>query len=511
MLRVALISLYILESNGIRYLASSLRHEGVETDEIYLDYFIHHHYQPPDERQIELLIDLLRRREVGLVGISLRAGAYLPICKELTRRIREELSILVVWGGAHVSMDPEQCLEHHDLLVLGEAERAICELARAVKTGGDLTGLPNVWVKQDGREFKNELRPLVQDLDELPFPDFHSHDSKFWIRHHRVIPGEPLADERIYRIMASRGCPYNCAFCGVSAFRRLYDKQGGGFYRMRTVDNCLAEITQARANLPRLRRIRFDDELFVPNKKWLTEFAEKYKKQIGLPFDILSNPRCLNEWTVSTLRDAGLDAVFIGVQSTAISNEKLYNRYVADERIVEIARRLKRHSVRGMFQVLIDDPMNTAEEKQNLLELLLKLPRPYDLFVYSLCHWPGSARTRQLLADGLIGEDQVEGADNKVLRQFNADFSYKRSPENTLYLALYLLANKWIVPRSLIRRWARSPQLRRNPRPVVTLAVATNLLKLFFEGTRMLLKGDISMHVVRRWMTKQNLFSFPSI
>lgn len=509
-LRIALISLYILESNGIRYLSASLRRAGFHTDEIFLGHFIHHHQEYPGEATQNLLISLLRERKPDLVGMSVRAGAYLTMATELTERIRDQVGVPVLWGGAHVTLAPEQCFQQNDFLLLGEAEKNIVGLAEALETGEELSILPGVWMRRDGREIRNPVPPLIQNLDDIPFPDFTSTESKFWIHNGKVIPGEPLVDERIFRIMASRGCPFNCSFCGVSAFRRIYSDTEG-FYRVRSVENVIQELEQAKTHFPKLHRIRFDDELFVPNKTWITEFVEQYKKRIGMPFDILSNPRCLDSWTIATLTDAGMDSVFLGVQGIASSNVEKYKRYVADQRVIDVARAFKKRQIRGMFQVLIDDPLTTREEQHMLLELLLNLPRPFDLYIYSLCHWPSSARTEELLEKGLISEQDVEGCNDKVFRQFNADFTHPRSPENNLYLALYILSNKRGIPRPLLRWIDGTPWFFRHPKPVMVLAIFSNMAKIFVQGAGLALKGELSMHTVRRWLQKQNPFTLPSV
>ena len=273
----------------------------------------------------------------------------------------------------------------------------------------------------------------------------------------------------------------------------------------------IVELEQAKRAFKSLRRIRFDDELFVPDKKWLKLFAKEYSKRIGLAFDILSSPRCLDSWTIKTLSKAGLDSVFIGVQGTATSNKEKYNRYVADQKIIDVAKNFKENGIRGMFQVLIADPLTTESERHNLFQLLLLLPRPYDLYIYSLCNWPGSKRTEELLEKELISKDDVEGNNDKVLWQFNADFSYKRSSKESLYLALYILSNKRTAPKFLLRKIEKTPWFHRHPKPVIALAILSNIGKIFVEGIKLMLKGELSMHLVRRWLKNQSPFSLPSV
>lgn len=504
--KIALISVYVIENNGVRFLGATCRNAGYEVVEIYFKDYVHHHFVPPEPKEYDLLIALLKEKAPDLVGISLRAGAYLPVAKHITQRIKAELHVPVMWGGPHVSMAPENCLDHADFLVMGESEQALPDVAATVEKNGDVSGCENVWMKKGGEVIKNPLRPLCRDLDSLPFRDYHSNDSKFTIRKNRVISGEPMLGERLYLMITSRGCLYNCAYCDVSSLRKLY--QGNGqFYRYRSVENCLEELEYARSVFKGLRRVRFDDELFVPDKAWIKEFAQKYPTRIGLPFEILSDPRCLDEWSVKALAGAGMDRVMIGIQGDEKTNRRLYNRPVSDDQVREIAAIFKRHNVRGIFQVIVDDPENTRERTEALLALLLSLPRPYDLYMFSLCHWPGSDRTDALIEKGLITCDLVEGQSNKVLTQFMADFSYTRKPEDTFFLALFQLSNKTLVPRAVVRRLARSEWLRIHPRPLVLLAKFTNLTKLFATGFSMLLRGEVSINTIRRWI---HIFDSPS-
>lgn len=499
-MNIGLISIYVFENNGIRYLASSLRRQGHQVTEVYLNDYVHHNYIAPTETELNLLLEVLVKQDVKLVGISLRAGAYLILCTEITAKIKNRLNIPVIWGGPHVSMNPEQCFKLTDLLLLGEAEEAMCELAAAQENKNDISRISNVWFRDAGREIRNTLRPLRSNLDEIPFRDFHSGDFKYWIRGNRLHRGEPLLGERIYPMLTSRGCLYNCSYCDINAMRSLYDNDPG-FFRFRSVENCLSEYKYAHQVFPKIKRIRFDDELFVPDKKWLEEFADRYPREVGLPFDILSDPRCLDEWTIGTLSHAGMDKVFVGIQASAGANRRLYDRQVSDDRVIEMAKDLKRHKVKGVFQIIVDDPEMTDADKEALLDLLLKLPKPFDLYVFSLSHWPGTKRTADLINKGLATTRQVEGENDKVLRQFMADFTYTRKAEDNFYLALYELTNKRLVPRSLVKRWSKSHRLRQNPGLLIFLARILNLGKLAYEGVGLLLRGELSMNMIRRWLT----------
>ena len=505
-LKVAFVSLYVVGNNGVRFLASVLRGDGFAVTEVYLKDFEYHKYTPPTEKELSLLINVLRDREIGLVGMSLRAGAYLPLCIEVTRRIREELEIPVMWGGQHVTMAPDDCIEHADFLVLGEAEQEITGIVETVQNGGDVSTLPNVWVRKGDGLVRNQLGSLCQ-LDDLPLRDYHSLEDKFWVHRNRVIRGEPVLNERIYLMLTSRGCLYKCGYCNVSILRNLYKHQGR-YFRYHSVEAVISELEEAKRTFTKLKRIRFDDQIFVPDREWVREFCELYPKRVGLPFEILLDPRIIDEDAIGMLAEAGMDQVLLGIQSVESANRRLYDRPVTDEKILETAHALRRHKVLGAFQVIVDDPETTLDEKERLLELLLSLPRPYDLYIFSLCHWPGTTRTKALLEKGLITPDQVEGRTGKAFRQFLADFSWPRSAEDNAFLALYELANKRTMPRWVVRRLSRSKLLRSHPLPLIGAAKVLSTAKFFSMGFAMLLRGEVSMATIRRWL--HVLFS-PSI
>jgi radical SAM superfamily enzyme YgiQ (UPF0313 family) len=495
---IALISLYVFENNGVRFLAGQLRREGFTVYEIYFKDYLHHRFIPPTETEWGLLLDFLVEKQVRLVGISLRAGAYKDVAIEMTRRIRERLDCVITWGGAHVTLAMEECLDHADFVLRGESEEALVEVARTLLQGGEISGIRNLAMKRDGRVIANPLRPLVEDLDRLAFRDYHSHEFKRVIDGDKMTTGEPCLRETIYLMISSRGCVYNCSFCDVNVFRKRYAGLGK-FFRVRSVENCLQELEYARRTFPKLVKIRFDDELFAVDRSWLLEFAEKYPRRIGLPFEILSDPRAIEEEAMRLLRGAGLDRVLMGIQANARINRELYNRPCPDRKVLAVARLLHHLGIKATYQIIVDDPFSTEEDRRSLLELLLQFPRPYELLSFSIGYWPGTDLTERMLAEGWITPDQVEGRSKKVLEQFRVDLSYPRPPEDTLYVALLHMVNKRFVPRELIRRLYRSERFRRNPRPVVWLSNAVNFVKMGTTAWQMFRDGELTWNMVKRW------------
>lgn len=502
---IALISLYIVENNGIRFLASSLRSRGWRVVEIYFKDYQHHCFTKPSATELSTLLTTLRREQVDIIGLSVRAGGYYKLADSLSEKLRQELNVPIVWGGMHVTMAPESALQSCDGVIIGEGEETICELMEALEQQHSWQGIAGLWYKDDdGAIVRNSLRRLNNNLDSLPFRDFHSHHSKYYINNNLLTLGDPYTKQTIYLMMSARGCLFNCAYCDISALRKTYDNLGD-FYRVmspaRTVEECL----YAKENFPNLRRFRFDDELFCLRPDWIKEFCQLYKqKQIGLPFEILTDPRVVSHDIMQQLKEVGLDTVMMGIQHVSAVNKRLYNRQVSDEKVLEAGRILHELNLKPCYQILLDDPHVTSLEKRQLFELLTKLPRPYDLYLFSLSYWPQTDITIKYLADGTITPDQVEGRNDKCLKQFRVSLSWPRSAEDTFWYSLYTLLSK-PVPLSFVKWLSKSQFLQRHPIPVRCLAQALNFAKLAALAWQMLVRGELTWDIICRWVNIKSL------
>lgn len=501
---LGLISLYVVENNGVRFISSILRENGHEVVEVYLKDYCHARFEWPSEREIQLLVDVLRSRRVDLVGISLRAGGYFKLSCALTRRLHDELGVPVMWGGMHVTMSPEQCIPHADMLVVGEAERVMVDLLDGVRTGVDLATLPSLWLHQDGGVIRNPVRPLEENLDSLPFRDFHSHPDKFWINGGRVTQGDPYVSQTCYLMLSARGCLFDCSFCDISALRKVYEGKGR-FYRAMSPAQVVEECRYARRTFRNLRRIRFDDELFMMSQEWVDEFCRLYPVEVGLPFEILTDPRVVREDRLRQLQAAGMDTAMMGIQNIERINRTLYNRPVTDGKVLEAAWVFKRLGMRPCYQVIVDDPVSTSQDKRDFFDFVATLPRPYDLYLFSLAYWPSTALTERLLQEGVITPEDVEGENDKCMYQFRADLSWPRPPEDVFWLSLLTLLSKDFIPISFVRWLSRRHWLKRHPRPLYALAQTCNFLKLGWLAAGMLFRRELTVSAVRRWLNWKSL------
>lgn len=504
---LGLISLYDIENNATRIMAACARRAGYRVVEIFFKDWVNNHFDPPRPQELDHLVRLVREHDLGLVGISIRASAYHKVACQLTRHLKRHCpGVTVLWGGTHVILDPRKCVGEADLVCRGEGDITLIQVLDRLSSGASLEDQPNLMFRRpDGTVVDTGVGPTVQDLDELPFRDYTSPD-KWWILGDRCTRGDPQVSDPLFQMMNSRGCVFVCAYCYNSEISRLY-KGKGRYFRNRSVDSVLREIRQAREIFPNMRRIRFDDEVFLYPAEWYAEFEERYPREVGLPFEIFIEPKLVKRDLFTRLRKAGLDVVYMGVQNTYRVTHELYDRYVTSQHIQWCAELFHELGIDARFQVILDDPQATSEDKRNLFDLLMTFPRPFELYLFSIVIFPNTALARRLLAEGRITEADIEGENTKTFQQMRVSLNYPRPPEDLFWASMLVLLNKNFLPKPFIYWLSDCRWLQRHPRVLAWFAQLCNLIKMGALVLRMARRGELSWTLIRRWANPNSLIT----
>jgi radical SAM superfamily enzyme YgiQ (UPF0313 family) len=238
-----------------------------------------------------------------------------------------------------------------DYVCVGEGEEALVDLCTILKEGRDPTGIANIWTRHNGKTYRNNPRPLISNLDSLPFPDWDIFDYPH-LYHQQEGQGE---------VITSRGCPYLCAYCCNQALHKAITP-GKDYVRFRSVDNVIAEIKNMVHRYPFIRSIQFDDDLPFVSLEWTREFAEKYRKSINLPFCFNLRPNLANRAKLELLKEANCCEVKIGLES---GNEDIMNRV--------LRRNLTMAQIREAFGICRDLKIRTWS--LNMVGLPYETPR----------------------------------------------------------------------------------------------------------------------------------------
>jgi radical SAM superfamily enzyme YgiQ (UPF0313 family) len=194
----------------------------------------------------------------NVVGISAMSQNFRSAC--IIARIAKEIDSTkaVIIGGPHPSMVGSDILNcpDIDIGVIGEGERTIVELLDAIQNSNDLSKINGIVFRRNGSATQNPRREYLHDLNSLPFP--HETAPKVLKNYHQY-PRKAFST-----LFATRGCPYNCTFCGS---RKIWSQR----VRYRSPQNVFDEIRSLQAL--GIQAFRFNDDTFGINKKWLEQFC----------------------------------------------------------------------------------------------------------------------------------------------------------------------------------------------------------------------------------------------
>ena len=425
-MRVVLISPYgSLVNVGLRVLSACLSRAGYDTRMIFLpsaketsSFLLFDPSELYDEAVIDQVADLCAG--AGLVGVTVMTN-YFYKAKQLTEALRERLDVPTVWGGIHPTVQPEECLAYADVICIGEGDEAVVELANRITEGKSYEDVANLGYKSaDGSVVVNPLRPLIHDLDALPFPDFGP-DNHYVLREGRVQPltpgilryylmAESATGEPTYPLLGTRGCPHRCNYCANDSYAGLYQRWRR--VRRRSNASLVAEIQAFRERFPFIGEIALLDDVFVAAPtQTIVDFARLYEDEVGLPFYCIVSPLTINEPKLVALLDAGLMRVSMGIQSGSERIQKFYDRPIHNEAILKAVRLIHRYTDRMLppvYDVITDNPYEGMQDQVETLALLQQIPPPYKLLMFSLVFYPGTALYERARADGLIEDEKKE-------------------------------------------------------------------------------------------------------
>ncbi len=384
-MNVLLISLQAtLDTIGLKQLHYSLRANGHSSWLLYLPRFGRR-----DDGKLQQIRNFVSAVNPGLIGVSLMSIEYRDACDATGYLKRLFPEVPVIWGGIHPTILPESCLDHADYVCVGEGERSIIKAAACLEAGRGLRGINNLCFRENGRVVRNPLSPLIENLDALPASDHLPVNS--YIQSDRRI--RPLTRKLLrknlrwsgttYSLLTSRGCPLACTYCCNNFLQNLYGRQG---IRRKSVANIMAELGRAIGDNPEIDLINVQDSSFLlGNDDYVQEFCRYYRKEVGKPFVVRAIPAFVNRRNVGDLKRAGLAWITLGLQSGSDRVcAEVYRRRSFRDDFLRAAGIIKEHNLAAFYDVILDNPFESDEDRFRTIEALSQTPRPFYTQFFSL-------------------------------------------------------------------------------------------------------------------------------
>ena len=309
-----------------------------------------------EERDLHAAVDVFDP-DWFLIPCSILAHTW---ALDMARRIKaRHPGRPVIFGGTHPTFYPEIVeAPEADAIIVGEAEGAALDICEALKNGHDIACIPNVWLKREGAVIKNEKRPLLAPLDDVPMPDRGMYFKYPFLR-----------EFGWKKFMSGRGCYHSCAYCYNPRIRESY--RGLGVYvRRKSPERAVEEVLWMKQN-SRLKIAHFSDDLFISDEDWAEAFSECYRRCVGdIPFTCSATVDLVTERSVAALARAGCRAVAIGIETgDEYLRRMIMKKDITDDQIRHAAHLLKKHGIMVVTFNMIGNPGETLDSAFRTMEL----------------------------------------------------------------------------------------------------------------------------------------------
>ncbi|MHA2170294.1 MAG: B12-binding domain-containing radical SAM protein [Candidatus Hodarchaeales archaeon] len=332
----------------------------------------------------------LKRYAPDFLGIQSLTPNFKPAL-EAARIAKEENVPIVALGGYHPTAMPDESLllskGNVDLVFRGEAEFSVLEFVQKYEEGQD-------WRDINGISYLNSIpqhnppAPLIKDLDKLPLPSRHLLPMEKYKIFGSAFPATS--------IITSRGCPFSCDFCSVSAFY-------GAKWRPRSPEKIAEEIRFLREVMD-IKATAFVDDLFFISDKRVKRLSHHLSKIKDIYWGATTRADKGSLELLSMMRKAGCRLVFVGVESGSQLILDQIHKQTSLKQIETYFDNVKKARMDSLASVSFGFP---GETKRTITETVNWIVNRLDpsLALFTLATpYPGTEFYKQMLKEGKIKE-----------------------------------------------------------------------------------------------------------
>lgn len=384
----------------------------------------------------------IRDRKISLAGIGCMTCEFPEAVREARRLKSAHPGIKVVFGGAHPSADPEECLKTGvvDYVIVGEGEIALAQFLDALEVGGSPENIPGIWSLEDGVIKPNVPAP-VPNIEELPRPAYDLLDLEKYFRLYSAwhFPKSP----RNVQFISSRGCPYRCSYCHA-----IHGKKFRGLSPAKVVDQM-----EYLAKVQGVKEFIMVDDIFnfdLERAKEVCRGIIDRKLQIHMQFPNGVRGDRFDEELVALMKQAGTHFMAIAIETVSEKFQRLIRKHLNIEKALRTIGWANKHDIEVSGFFMIGFPGETVEEVNQTLEFALNAPLD-AIFISIVMPLKGTVMREDILAGrfGAIDSETVEALEQLFPTVHNDS------------LPLDLL--KWMRLRAYVRFYTK-------PRPILQLS-----------------------------------------
>ncbi len=372
---------------------------------------------------LEKFSKLNEEGDVLSVGFTATTDIINPV-RRLAERIKKiKPETVLILGGYHGTILPEETLKESifDIVVVREGEITLAEILLKLKEGIYPTKVIGCYEKIDSEIFFNGYRPPIEDLDSLPFPAYDLVEIKNYF--HGIRENTDL--KRVMVLLISRGCPFDCVFCGS---KQMWCRR----FRMHGVDY-VVKLVKKLIDEYQIDGISFLDDELVTNHKYISELCDRFIAEgisKKIKWSCHSRVSSVNLEILNKMKRAGCILVRFGIES---GSEKvltyLKNNTTKPTQAYEAIKLCQEAGIPAFGSFIIGSPDETIDDIVETIKFIEKSGLTYAE-VFSLVPYPGTdiyylAKDKELLKPNVVWDDfKIEGENSySILKNYHFDFN----------------------------------------------------------------------------------------
>lgn len=293
---------------------------------------------------------------------------------ETAKKVNSE--IITVTGGQHFTATAQESLREYadiDIVVRGEGERTLAELLKNVENKRALEKTEGMSFRKEGEIVHNPPRPLIEDLEELPYPGYHLVEDLVRKYHFAAMAGR---DAPFALIEGARGCVHECTFC-------TQWQHWQGKWRTKSPKRIADEMEFCYQNYGSKFIWLTDDNLGAGTR--IHDVSEEIIKR-NMPDDVtwFVQARCddiiRNKEALPRLRKSGLNWVLLGVENSEPSTLESFKKGITPEDAKTAVKILKKNDIFAHAMFIIGNRKDTEKSIIRLREFANKLDPDFAMF-----------------------------------------------------------------------------------------------------------------------------------
>ncbi|MBN2398895.1 MAG: B12-binding domain-containing radical SAM protein [Candidatus Aminicenantes bacterium] len=403
----------------------------------------------------------IRKYDADAIGMSITTENRFEIF-DLLKTIKNEFpKKQLIVGGPHATMaglDMVTQIPAIDLAVIGEGERTILEVAAWHAAGADpheLAKIKGIIYKHDGQPIFTGPRPMIENLDPLPFPAKHlipmDHYDFLW-----PVNGKML---RATNMITSRGCPFNCNFCPTPF---TWGRHVRGYSPQRVVDEIRWNRDQFGAEV-----LWFFDDTFNYHIKRTEELCRLIiKEKMGIRFVAEVRIDILSYDLLALMREAGVQYISFGVEAGSERVRRdIIHKNISNTQVFQTVDWARQLGIKATAFFIFSHPTETWAEAKESLSIIEQIKDKADITVSILHIYPGTELETYAKEKKLLPADfSWNKLDRRVETLPAAQGDIPLFKDQFTWAQIGELVLKWSIGTQRVSLWKKIPDVLRSIR-----------------------------------------------